>query len=29
MRYAMIDGGAVVLQYLPHEPVWHYFVEVI
>ena len=29
MRYAMIGGGTVVLQYLPHELVWHYFVEVI
>ena len=29
MRYAMIEGGTVVLQHLPHEPFWHYFVEVI
>ena len=29
MRYAMIEGGTVVFQYLPHELVWHYFVEVI
>lgn len=28
MRYAMIEGGTVVLQYLPHELVGNYFVEV-
>lgn len=28
MRYAMIDGGTVVLQYFPRELVEHYFVEV-
>ena len=28
MRYAMIEGGTVVLQYFPHELVGHYFVEV-